>query len=226
MVSSDIIDFYGSLLPFPSALGRTVCVRPGQCVSGWHHWFVKHAVYPPYSFNLLHAVFLRHSYFQMLPVWGGERFSMWLLNEPRVWKGSFSAGYFLGRLLIATEDVNACQRVWGILSSVLTLSFEAELFRTEQILSRPMNSSVPESLPAAAKFKECFTQALTERRWLRPWSLLPVLFRDCSTAVCPAGWIVHLEGSTRVTSLRENEPLTLITAITKARLWWVPHQSW
>lgn len=65
-------------------------------------------------------------------------------------------------MLIATEDVNACQRVWGILSSALTLSFEAELFHTERILSRPMNSSVPESLPAAAKFKERFTQALTE----------------------------------------------------------------
>lgn len=56
---------------------------------------------------------------------------MWLLDEPRVCKGSFRAGYFLGLLLIATEDVNACQRVRGILSSALTLSFEAELFRTE-----------------------------------------------------------------------------------------------
>lgn len=57
VVSSDIMDFYGSLLPFPSALGCAVCVGTGQCVSGWHHWFVKHAVYPSYSFNLLHVVF-------------------------------------------------------------------------------------------------------------------------------------------------------------------------
>lgn len=55
------------------------------------------------------------------------------------------------------------------------------------------------------------------RRRLEPWSLLPVLFGGCSTAVCPAGWIVYLEGSSKVTSLRENEQLTLITAITKAR---------
>lgn len=66
--------------------------------------------------------------------------------------------------LIPTEGVKPPrQRVRGILSSALTPSFEAELFRTEQIPSRPMNSSVPESLPAAAaKFKERFNQALTE----------------------------------------------------------------
>lgn len=142
---------------------RMRCLHQARAVCLWLAPLVcKTCSVPALQLQPTACCFLRHSYFQMLPVWGGERFSMWLLNEPRVWKGSFSAGYFLGRLLIATEDVNACQRVWGILSTALTLSFEAELFRTEQILSRPMNSSVPESLPAAAKFKECFTQALTE----------------------------------------------------------------